>query len=166
MRWVTRYATSLLRQDPRQSEVCEQAALAEPGYRRHAVLTQRQHHDPVCADDCCAGIWQIAAESGLAVGASRHQAEVGAATVAAFASDESRNRLAALVLVGLWRHRQPGVVGEQRDQPWRITLLDGGDEAADELALAQRARQRDKLAITDRKARVERRAGALQRTLH
>ena len=95
------------------------------------------------------GIWKIAAECGLAVGASRHQPEVRAATVTALASDESRNRLAAPVLVGLRRHRQPGVIGEQRDQPWCITLLHGGDEAADEFALAHRARQRDNLAITD-----------------
>src|SRR5205807_2561944 len=158
-------ATSLLRQAPRQSEVCEKAALAEPRDGRHAVLTQRQHHHGVGADDRCVEIWKIAAECGLAVGASRHEPEVRAATVTALASDESRNRLAALVLVGLRRHRQPGVIREQRDQSWCITLLHGGDEAADEFALTYRARQRDKLAITDREPRVERRAGALQRTL-
>jgi len=35
----TSCATSLLRQGPRQSEVCEKAALAEPRDGRHAVLT-------------------------------------------------------------------------------------------------------------------------------
>ena len=92
------------------AERLEEAALAEPGDGRHAILAQRQHNHPVGAGDRRVGIRKVAAECRLAIGARRHEPEVRAATVPALASDEHGDRLAALVLVGLWRHRQPGVV--------------------------------------------------------
>ena len=94
-----------------------------------------------------------------------HESEVGPATVPALAGDEPRDRLPALVLVGLWRHRQPGVIREHRDQSRRVALLHRAGEAANQFAFANRAGQRDALAITGRKARIERHANALQRAL-
>jgi len=73
---------------------------------------------------------------GLRLGGERSwQSEAGEETPLG----EPRDRLAALVLVGLGRHRQPGVGGEQRHDPVGVATLDRGGEMPHELELARRA---------------------------
>src|SRR5215207_2981798 len=57
---------------------------------------------------------QGAAQRRLAVRPGRHDAERATANLHAVA-EELRDRVAALVLQGQWRHREQRVVGEQRD---------------------------------------------------
>ena len=72
----------------------------------------------------------------------------------------------ALVLEGLGRHREPGVVGEQRDDALHVAALDRVGEAADQLALARRSSAGARARGSRGGSRVvERRPGALQRAL-
>ena len=73
--------------------------------------------------------------------------------------------IAALVLVGLGRHRQPRVVGEQGDDAVDVAGLDRVGEAADDLALALGVRQRRPFAPGRGQARLERRARAAQQAV-
>ena len=60
----------------------------------------------------------------------------GAAAQLRAVAEEGGDRLAALVLERQGRHREPGVVGEQRDHAVDVAALDRVGEAPDELALA------------------------------
>jgi hypothetical protein len=107
-------------------------------------------------------IGQIAAKRRLAVGASGHEPEVRA-TAGRAVVEEPGDRFAALVLVWFGRHRQPSVVGEERDDALRVAALDRGGEMSDKLALAGGIRQWRALEAVSGEAFVERRTGSLQR---
>src|SRR4051794_14602416 len=62
-----------LTQDPRQSEVREDAAVAEPGDRGYPVALQREDEHCVRPRDVGLGSGEVDAEGRLAVGAGRHQ---------------------------------------------------------------------------------------------
>jgi hypothetical protein len=54
-------------------------------------------------------------------------------------AEEGGDRLVAVVLERQGRHREQGIVGEQRDHPVDIAALDRAGEASGEFALAWRA---------------------------
>ncbi len=76
-------------------------------------------------------------------------------------SQELADRRAALVLVGLGRHPNPRVVGEQGDDRVDVAALERLAEAVEQLPLGGRVRQRPRL-----RSLLDRRAGALQRAVH
>ena len=130
----------------------EHAGVAEPGDRRDRVPVERQHHQPVGARDRRLRVGQVAAERRLAVGARGHDPQRRAAAARAVAQERG-DRLVALVLERLGRHREPGVVGEQRDDAVDVAALHGVGEAPDQLALARGVRQRRALAVGGRQPR-------------
>jgi hypothetical protein len=67
---------------------------------------------------------QVAREGGLGVGPGRCQAQLALATVGEGGSEEFPDRAGPVVLMRGGRHRQPRVVGKQRDQGVYV----GGDE--------------------------------------
>jgi hypothetical protein len=156
-------AISSLVKRPGESEVGEEAAVEEPGDGRDAVALQREHQQSVRAGDHRVRVRQLAAERGLTVGPRRHEPEGNAAHARSVAQEPGDGR-GALVLVGLGRHRQPGVRGEHGDDAVEVAALDRVDEPSDELALARGARQRCALAA-GRKPGVERSPRALKRAL-
>src|SRR5262249_33457892 len=91
-----------------QAEVREQAPVAEPGDCGDAVALQREHHQPLGSHDRCLRVADVAAERGLTVGTRGYEPE--AADNALAVAEEPGDRLPALVLEGLGRHREPGVV--------------------------------------------------------
>jgi hypothetical protein len=98
----------------------------------------------------------------LAVGTRGDESEVRSAPGVAVLQ-EPGDRLPALVLVGLGRHRHPGVVGEKGDHALDVAALHCGGKPPEELALARRARQGCTLAAAVGHAFVERRTSPLQR---
>jgi hypothetical protein len=94
----------------------------------------------------------------LTVGARGHEPEGRAATDFAEVQ-EPGDCWPALVLVRFGRHREPGVVGGQQDNAFRIAALDRSGETADEIALAHGTRKgcafalRKGLAIVDGRSR-------------
>lgn len=82
---------------------------------------------------------EVATEGGLAVGARRHQPQGRAAADGAVVQ-EGADRVVALVFVGLGRHGQPGVVGQQGDDGVDVARLEGVREAADDVPLARGVR--------------------------
>jgi hypothetical protein len=62
---------------------------------------------------------------------ARAQAAGGAAQAGPVV-EEPGDRRVALVFVRLWRHGEPGVVGDQSEHAVNVARLDGGGEAAGE----------------------------------
>src|ERR1700759_1067907 len=122
-----------LPKDPRQSEVREEAAAAKPGDGRYAVALQSEDEERVRPRDVRLGTREIAAERRLRVGARGH--EQWRATPGGAIAQERADRGTALVFVGLGGHRQPGIVGEQRDDAVDVTRLDRVGKATDDVAL-------------------------------
>src|SRR5215211_7594315 len=150
------------RQGSRQPEVSEDTRVAEPGDRRDRVPRERHHdHSVGPGDRCCVRVREVTGERGLAVCAGRHYAQGSAAQLCAVAK-EGGNRLVALVLERLGRHRDQRVVGQQRDDAVDVATLDGVGKAPDQLALAGGVRQRRAIAVGGRKRPPERRPGPLQ----
>jgi hypothetical protein len=85
-------------------------------------------------------IGQVAAESGLSVGPCWHELEVGAAPASPIV-EEPGDGDAALVFVRLGRHREPGVVGEQRHHALDVAGLRRGCEPPYDLAFPPRWRE-------------------------
>src|SRR5215216_3367845 len=91
-----------------QSEVREDAAVAEPGDRGESVPLEREHHQPVWARYRALRVAEVATEGGLAVGARGQQLERSAADAGPVAQ-ELCDCGVALVLEGVGRHPEPGV---------------------------------------------------------
>ena len=107
---------------------------------------------------------QVVAERRLAVGPGRHATQRHAAQLGPV-PQEGGDGVAAPVLERLGRHREQGIVGEQRDHRVDVTVLDGVGEAADQLAFGGGVRPGRALAVGGRETLAERRAGALQGAL-
>ena len=86
-------------------------------------------------------VGEVATERGLGVRAGRHDAQSRPAQLSAL-TEEGGDRVVALVLERLGRHRQHGIVGQQGDDVVDVTALDRVGEARHELALAWELRQR------------------------
>src|SRR4051812_23844766 len=163
MRALERASRLLARQRSRQAELREDAAVAEPGDRRDLLALKRQDEHRAGPRDLGLGGWEVDAECWLGVRASRHE-ERRAAPHRAVAQERA-DRHRPLILVGLGRHRQPGVVGEQGDDGVDVARLDRVGEAADDVAFALGARERRPLTSAGGKARVERGARAAQQAV-
>jgi hypothetical protein len=79
---------------------------------------------------------------------------------------ELSDRRASLVFVGLGRHRQPCVVGEQCDDGADVAVLDRVRELPNHLALAPGVRQRRAFAPGSGQAALKRDTGASQQAVH
>src|SRR2546421_11271809 len=145
--------------------MAEHTAVAEPGDGGDLITLEREHHQPVRTGDRRLGVGKVAAERGLAIGARGSEAERPTAQDGAIV-EEPGDRCVALILEGLGRHREPGVVGEKGDDPVHISALHRVSEATDQLALAPGPWQRRALTVTGWKPGLERRPCALERTLH
>jgi len=132
------------------------AAIASP--------LERQHDHSVGAGDRCLRVREVAAERGLGVSAGWHHTQGRAAQLRAVAK-EGGDRLVALVLERLGRHRDRGIVGEQGEDVVDVAALDGVGKAPHQVALAGRVRHRRAIAVGGRKPPPERRPGPLQGTL-
>jgi len=109
------------------------------------------------------GAGAVAAEGGLGVGSGGCQAQ-GSAAQAGPVVQEPGDRCPALVFVWFWWHGEPRVTGKQVEHGVDVAGLDGGREAAGELAFAGGARRRRVLAAGGQ-ACLERGPGALQAPL-
>ena len=118
----------------------EHAVAAEPRDRRDPVALEREDEERVWPRDLGLGGREVDAERRLRVGARRHEQRRAAPERAVV--QERADHVAALVLVRLRRHRQPGLVGQQGDDRVGIACLDGVGKAADDLALALGVRER------------------------
>ena len=77
----------LLLKCSRQAELREQAPVGEPRKGGDAFALEREHEQPVRARDRRLGVGEVAAQSGLTVGAREHEPEVCAAAGRAVVSD-------------------------------------------------------------------------------
>ena len=82
--------------------------------------------------------WQLAGEGGLAVGPGRDEPLPATAAPAGAVAQEVADRRAALELQRDRRHREPGVVGQQRDHPVDVIGGVSGREPRRQIALAGR----------------------------
>jgi hypothetical protein len=116
----------------------EHAAVAEPGGRGDPISLWREHRRPVGRGDRLLGVREVAAKGGLTVG-RRGSEPWGQAARGGAVVEQARDGRVALVVEGLGRHREPGVVARQRDDSVRVFALDGVGEAIDRLALGNMA---------------------------
>src|SRR3954451_19390315 len=142
----------------------EDTAVPEPGDGGDPVPLEGEHHQAVRTTDPGLGVGEIAAEGRLAIGPRGGEPERSTAQGGTIV-EEARDRRVALILEGLGRHGEPGVVGEERDDLVRVAALDCVGEATDQLALARGARHWRALAVAYPKPALERPSRALERTL-
>jgi hypothetical protein len=110
-------------------------------------------------------IAQVAAEGRLPVRPCRNEPEEVEPPAGRHRGEETGDGGGPLVLERLGRHRQPGVVGEQRHDTLYVAALEGVGEARHELALVARVRQRHLFARRKAHAGVERRPRPVERAV-
>ena len=81
------------------------------------------------------GVGDVGRDRRLGVGAGRDEAHRPSRPVAEYRLEEGGDRLVTLVLERQWRHRQPRVLGQQRDDPGEVAGFPGVGEGRHELAL-------------------------------
>ena len=99
------------RERARQSEVREDARVAEEGERRDLFAVECEHDEAPRPRDPSVPVIDVEAEGGLTVGAGRDDPAPGVAHACPMLEEEG-DGLFALVLERVRRHRQPGVLGE------------------------------------------------------
>ena len=111
------------------------------------------------------GSREVAAERRLRVGPRRHDPQ---RRTAAFGrtTKEGADRRASLVGVGKRRHRQPGVLGEERHDAVDVADLDRLGEAADELAFLDGVGERRPFTAGGGEPRVECRPRPAEQAVH
>ena len=131
-----------------------------------ALAVQREDDDVVGDEGVPANVPRVVAERRLAVGAGRRSDASARRPTAAGCARNAPIRVAAAEPGRDRRHRQDGVLGEQRDDRVDVGALPGGDEAVDDLAqpaVAERAQRR--LLAARREALVDGLVRALQRAV-
>ena len=142
----------------------EDTAVREPRHGGDLLALERQDEQSRGSRDLGLGGREVTAEGGLAVGARRHEPQWRTAAYGAVVQ-EGADRGAALVLVRLRRHRQPGVVGQQGYDAVDVAGLERVREAADDVALELGVRERRPFAPCRRQAGLERGARAAQQAV-
>src|SRR3954468_14167715 len=94
-----------------ESEMREGAGRGEAGDVRDAVAFERQHQQRSRAADVGVLVFDVLAERGLGVGPRRNEA-LGVVSSRERIGVKLLDRFTALVLVRLWGHRQPRVLGQ------------------------------------------------------
>jgi hypothetical protein len=120
------------------------------------VAFEGQHDQPGGARDRRVRVVAAAAERGLRVGARRHEPVAPTASPYGALRQEGRDRPRALVLERGGRHRDPRVVGEERDDAVDVVSFRGIDEPSHEPALGGRVCQWRALAVCRWEALLER----------
>ena len=113
----------------------EGAGCSEAGDVRDAVAVECQHEQPERVADGGVWVFDVLAERGLGVGSRRNEA-VGVVPCREGIGVDLLDRVVALLLVRLRRHRQPRVVGQQRDDRFHISALECVCEPRDEVVFS------------------------------
>ncbi len=109
------------------------AGRGEAGDVRDVVAVECQHEQRERAADLGVRVLDVLGERGLGVGPRRDEA-MGVVPSRKRLGVEPLDRFVALVLVRLRGHRQPRVLGQQRDDRFHISALERVGEPPDELA--------------------------------
>src|SRR5271166_211884 len=137
----------LIRQHLRQPEPGQVAVVHEAGDGGNLVTFQGQHDQPVRAEHRRLAFLQVEPEGRLAVGPGRDQPVPSRTPPGVDVAQEAGDGLRALVLERDRRHREPGVVGQQRDHAVDVVGGERGGEPRRDVPFPGRTRQRRPLPV-------------------
>ncbi len=128
----------LVAQDPWEPEPRQDTAVDEVGYDGDSLAFERQDKQPDGVGDRFVLIAALAAKCGLGVGAGRHQPVAAPSAPGLYLPQEAWNGHRSLVLEWRGWRCDPGVVGEERDDPVDVVGNPSLRESPYELSFARR----------------------------